>query len=193
MNEIKSVLYVLGFSLLTALAANIKIPFFPYHPVTPQLIFVLLSGALLGSFRGPLSQVLFVALGLAGLPWFNELAPAFPVPSFQASPEFIKTGLKAGWFEGFVGASYLAGKTIEYARRVDLYSLSMAMLGGLIVLYVTGLVFPAMVLRIPLSAQFLNWVVRFFLMDLVKAILALVFLVNLYRIPGITPRIEPSG
>ncbi len=93
---LKNIFYVLGFATLTAVGAAIKLPFLPYHPFTMQVFFVLLSGALLGSFRGPLSQVVFLALGLLGVPFFNELAPSFPVPALGASPEFARTVLKAG-------------------------------------------------------------------------------------------------
>ena len=160
---------ILVFAALTAVGAAVKIPFLPYHPNTAQLIPVVLSGALLGSTRGPLSQITFVFLGLFGLPLFNELAPAFPVPSISASPYFMKTGLKAGWLLGFVAASYLSGKTIEYAQRYDFSSISAAVGGALLVLYLTGLGVPLLVLQTPLAPTFFGWLWPFFVATWPKA------------------------
>ena len=62
---------VVGFSLLTALMAqvDIRLPFTPV-PLTEQTFAVLLSGAVLGSRRAFASQTLYLASGAAGLPVF---------------------------------------------------------------------------------------------------------------------------
>lgn len=64
-------LWIVGFSLLTALLAQLEFraPFTPV-PWTGQTFGVLLSGAALGSRRGFLSQCLYLAEGAAGLPVF---------------------------------------------------------------------------------------------------------------------------
>ncbi len=64
-------LWIVGFSLLTALLAQIQIrmPFMPV-PWTGQTFGVLVSGAVLGSRRGFSSQLLYLAEGAAGLPVF---------------------------------------------------------------------------------------------------------------------------
>ena len=63
--------WIVGFSLLTGLLAQIKIPL-PFNPVplTGQTLAVFLSGALLGCRRGFLSQAVYLAEGAAGLPVF---------------------------------------------------------------------------------------------------------------------------
>ncbi len=63
--------WVVGFSLLTGLLAQIVIPL-PWTPVpiTGQTFGVLLAGAVLGSRRGFLSQALYLAEGAMGLPVF---------------------------------------------------------------------------------------------------------------------------
>jgi len=173
--------YILAFAVLTGLAAAVKLPFMPYHPITAQIIVVLLSGALLGSFRGPMSQLVFVALGLAGLPLFRDLAPGYPAPAFGASPEFIRVGLKVGWLQGFVAASYVTGVTLEYARSTDFRACAIAVFGGVATIYICGVAFPVLVLRAPLTSGFLSWLWPFLGMDLLKALLALLFLANINR------------
>ena len=186
---VTDIMLIALFAFLTAVGAAIKIPFLPYHPITPQIIFVLLSGALLGAFRGALSQVLFIALGLLGLPLFRELAPGYPVPTLGASPEFVRIGLKAGWLQGFVAAAYVTGIALEYAREVDFWPLATALAGGLAVLYLIGIFFPVLVLGAPLKAAFLEWVWPFLAMDGVKTVLTLVFLANLERIRSLSPAV----
>jgi biotin transport system substrate-specific component len=64
-------LWVVGFSLLTGLLAQVRItlPFTPV-PLTGQTFAVLLSGAALGARRAFLSQALYLVEGAAGLPVF---------------------------------------------------------------------------------------------------------------------------
>src|SRR4026209_1346371 len=60
---------------LTVLAAQVSIPL-PFTPVpfTLQPMVVLLGGAALGPRLGMLSQVLYIALGIAGFPVFAASA-----------------------------------------------------------------------------------------------------------------------
>ena len=65
-------LLVVGFALLTALAAQIEIPLgFTPVPLTGQTFAVLLSGAVLGARRGALSQGAYWVMGLIGLPFYS--------------------------------------------------------------------------------------------------------------------------
>lgn len=67
----REVLLILGGSVLTALAAQVAIPFpFSPVPITGQTLFVLLVGAVLGSKRGTLSLLAYLAEGGVGLPVF---------------------------------------------------------------------------------------------------------------------------
>ena len=63
---------VAGFSLLIALSAQVAIPLpFTPVPVTLQTFAVILTGCLLGSGRGALAALAYVAEGTAGLPFFS--------------------------------------------------------------------------------------------------------------------------
>ena len=79
---------------LTGLAAQIRIPH-PYSPVpiTGQVFAVLLSGVLIGAHFGALSQILYVAGGVAGIPWFTGTSLA----------------LTGGYLVGFMPAAFLVG------------------------------------------------------------------------------------
>jgi len=57
---------------LTGAAAQIRIPLpFTPVPITGQTFAVLLSGMILGRCYGGLSQLFYVGLGIAGVPWFS--------------------------------------------------------------------------------------------------------------------------
>ena len=87
------------FAALTALGAYIVIPIEPV-PITMQTLFVLLAGASIGAGWGSLSQVIYVALGMAGLPLF---AQGVTGPAVLAGPtggyliSFLVTPWLVGW------------------------------------------------------------------------------------------------
>lgn len=90
------------FAALTALGAFLSIPVGPVS-ITLQTFFVLLAGILLGPRPGALSQIVYLALGLFGLPIFSGFtggASAVFKPSF-------------GFLIGFVAAAYIVGLLVE--------------------------------------------------------------------------------
>src|SRR5256885_12319214 len=69
LDVVRQVGLVIGFSLLTALAAQVVIPIGPI-PITGQTFAVLLTGALLGSRLGALAMITYLVEGATGLPFF---------------------------------------------------------------------------------------------------------------------------
>jgi len=67
--SLRGMVYASMFGALTAVGAYIMIPL-PPVPVTLQTLFVFLAGALLGGSLGALSQVVYILLGVIGLPVF---------------------------------------------------------------------------------------------------------------------------
>ena len=59
------------FAALIAIGAFIRIPV-PYVPITFQGFFVLLAGFLLGPKYGAASMLIYIAVGLVGIPVFTE-------------------------------------------------------------------------------------------------------------------------
>jgi biotin transport system substrate-specific component len=96
----QKLLLALGMAGVTGLIAQAVVPL-PWTPVpiTGQVFAVLLSGILLGRRYGGLSQVFYVGLGAAGLPWFAGW-------SGGAS---IFTGATGGYLIGFILAALLIG------------------------------------------------------------------------------------
>src|SRR5690348_372001 len=74
---------VLFFTVLTAAAAQISVPLpFTQVPFTFQPTVVLLSGLVLGPRLGAMSQLLYLAAGIAGLPVF-AVSPTLPLGALR--------------------------------------------------------------------------------------------------------------
>ncbi|HPC39742.1 MAG TPA: biotin transporter BioY [Spirochaetota bacterium] len=97
------VLLSLAMSCFTGIMAQVAVylPWTPV-PVTGQTLAVLIAAMVLGR-RGALSQVFYIAIGLAGVPWF---AGAVAGPAVIAGPTF-------GYLAGFVVTAYLVGLVLE--------------------------------------------------------------------------------
>src|SRR6266576_337463 len=76
LDVVRQVGLVIGFSLLTALAAQIVIPIGAI-PITGQTFAVLLTGALLGSRLGAITMIVYLLEGASGLPFFAGGAGGF--------------------------------------------------------------------------------------------------------------------
>ena len=116
-----------GFACLTALGALVQIPIGPV-PITLQVLFVLLSGLVLGSRLGALSQVEYLAMGLAGAPVFA---------GGKAGLVHL-LGPTGGYLVGFVAMAYVTGLIAESAARPGRVRLFVAGLVGIPVLYLSG-------------------------------------------------------
>lgn len=115
-------------SLLLALLAQLAVPLpFTPVPVTGQTYGVLLVGALLGSRRGALSLLLYLAEGGLGLPVLAGGRPGWP------------TGPTGGYLLGFVAAAFVVGWLAErgWDRRFGRAAAAMAI--GELVIYLVGL------------------------------------------------------
>ena len=70
-NNLKPLVFAALFAALTAAVAPFKIPLgFTPVPITLQTLVVLMSGAMLGPVYGALAMILYVVVGILGLPVF---------------------------------------------------------------------------------------------------------------------------
>src|SRR5215203_5673778 len=122
----------LAVTALTAVAAQISVPL-PFTPVpfTLQPMIVLLGGAALGSRLGMTSQILYLAVGLAGLPVFAA-SPVLP----QGFGRLI--GPTGDYLISYPLAAFVAGYLAE--RKFDRRYLTsvLAMGAGLAIIFACG-------------------------------------------------------
>jgi len=151
------------FAVLTAIGAWISIPL-PFTPVplTLQVFFVLLAGAVLGSKRGMLAEAIYLLLGLVGLP---ILAGGESGPSVLIGP----TG---GYLLGFLFAPYLIGRIAEKNPSPNLKHMTIATLIGLVPIYTLGIGCLWIWLNTNLSTLLIVGVFPFLPGDIMKAALA---------------------
>ena len=154
---------VLGFSLLTALAAQVVVPL-PWTPVpvTGQTFAVLLTGALLGSRLGALAMLAYLAEGAAGLPFFTRGA---------GGAHYLFFSPTAGYLFAFPFAAFVAGYLAErgWDRRFATAAAAMA-LGSLVIL-ACGWAWLSLFYRTA-SEAFAAGVLPFLVGDVVKVALA---------------------
>jgi biotin transport system substrate-specific component len=165
----RDVVAVVGFALLTAVAAQISIPLgFTPVPLTGQTFAVLLAGGVLGSLRGALSMGLYVALGALGLPFYAEGEGGWTAA----------TGATAGYLVGFVVAAFVVGLMAERGQDRRLSTSIPAFLAGSAIIYACGAGWLAHELGLPLTAAagepsaISLGVAPFLVGDVLKALLA---------------------
>lgn len=122
------------FAALTAAGAFIRIPL-GYSSITLQFFFTAMAGCLLGPVWGPVSQTVYVALGLIGLPIFTQGGGLTYL--LQPTCGFLIGLIPAAWVIGL-----LTARRPPYPVRTAL-----ACLAGLAVLYAVGLPYMAVILN----------------------------------------------
>jgi biotin transport system substrate-specific component len=158
-------LIVLG-TLFVAVLAQIRIPL-PFTPVplTGQTFAVLLVGAALGSKRGPVSMVLYIALGALGLPVFAG----------GASGIAYLSGATLGYLVGFVAAAAIVGLLAERGLERSVRTSLLPFLLGTIIIYALGVAWLSLVLG-SLSQAVAAGVVPFLVGDALKLVAAALIL-----------------
>ena len=140
--RVRDVVAVVGFALLTALAAQVKFHLgFTPVPITGQTFAVLLAGGTLGLSRGAASQALYWVMGLVGLPFF-----AGGESGWESG-----TGATMGYLAGFVVASALIGYMAERRADRNFVTSLAAMTMGSVVIYAMGALWLAIDLGIPVA------------------------------------------
>jgi len=158
------VIFAVGGALLTGLLAQIRLPLpFTPIPVTGEVLAVLLCGSLLGSGYGVLSQALFIAAALAGVPW---LAHGEVKMDVLLAPS-------AGYLVGFLAASYYVGLATQagaWARTLQ--GQIVVMLSGAAIILFFGATYLMLTLGLSPWHAFCVGVLPFVAVDVVKAVMA---------------------
>jgi len=154
---------VVCFALLTWAGARMAVPL-PLTPVpgTLQTLAVLLAGLCLGAGAGASSQVLYLSLGLAGL-------PVFALPG--AGPGYL-IGPTGGYLIGFALAAWVTGWIAGREPAGRPVSIITALFAGSAVIHASGLAW----LTLQMGGDFASaWALApmpFALFDLTKIVLA---------------------
>ena len=158
---VRQVGLVIGFSLLTALAAQVVIPIGPI-PITGQTFAVLLTGALLGSRLGALAMIAYLIEGASGLPFFQS-------GHFGLLYLMGPTG---GYLIAFPAAAYVTGAFAEHEWDRRYLTAAAAMAIGSAIIMLSGWAWFSVVMRTSPLLTLYATVIRFIPGDLIKISLA---------------------
>ena len=122
----KSLVLIALFAGLIAAGAFIKIPI-PPVPITLQSAFVIMAGLALGPWKGAAASLIYLALGLAGLPIFSA-GGGF---GYVFYPTF-------GYLLGFVLSAWLTGFLFQKSKKKNYLSAVLAGLAGVFAVYIIG-------------------------------------------------------
>lgn len=177
--RLRTVALVVGFALLTAAAAQIAIPL-PWTPVplTGTTFAVLLAGATLGWRAGAASQLLYNALALAGLPFYQD----------GQSGWTYATGATGGYLVGFVVAAAVVGFLAQRGQDRTLATSVPAMLAGTAVIYLFGVVWLGHVLEASAATALEKGMLPFVIGDALKLVVAGALLPAAWRLAPGAPR-----
>lgn len=168
---------VVGFALLTAISAQIRIPLsFTPVPITGQTFAVLLAGAVLGKKLGALSQLTYWLAGLTGLPFYSNATGGWSVG----------TGATMGYMIGFILAATAVGHLAELKHDRKFITSLPAMLLGSAIIYICGATWLAYSLNIAVATGDNNavdlGVAPFLIGDFIKVLLAATSTATIWRL-----------
>ncbi|MCC3650705.1 MULTISPECIES: biotin transporter BioY [Streptomyces] len=174
-SRVRDAVLVLGAAGLTALAAQISVPV-PGSPVpvTLQTFAVLVTAAALGATRGALGQLLYLAIGAAGLPVFSGATGGLSTV----------LGATGGYLLGFVVAGYLVGALAQRGADRRVAGTLLAYLAGSAAIYAVGVPVLAAVTHQSLGWAVLHGLVPFLVGDVLKAVAASAALPAAWRVMG---------
>ena len=161
--RVRHVALILAGTLLIALGAKVSIvlPNDPV-PITGQTFGVLVAGGALGFRRGITSTVLYLVLGIVGLPFF----------ALDKTGIEVLWGATGGYLIGFVLAAAIVGRLAELGWERNLAGAVGAMLIADASIYVVGLPWLAVVAHLSATKTLELGLYPFIVGDLLKLALA---------------------
>ena len=162
--NLKPLVFAALFAALTAAVSPFKIPLgFTPVPITLQTLVVLMSGAMLGPVYGALAMILYVVVGVLGLPVFAG----------GGSGIGAILGPTGGYLISYFIAAYAIGKTLQLRKQPKYLDYVVAMIAGTIIIYVLGAGWALVVVPgLTFLAVLVGWVLPFIIGDTIKLLIA---------------------
>ena len=139
---------IAAFVSLIIVGALVSIPVFPVA-FTLQTLFVLTAGAVLGGVEGAICVLVYIFMGLIGLPVFAGGGSGF---SYALKPSF-------GFTIGFAAAALVVGLIVDKDPRVSSKRLIFALSLGSAIIYVCGIAYYLLLQTLYFSASVDIWYV----------------------------------
>ena len=118
--------FVALFAAMSGVGGFVRIPI-PYVPLTLQTLMVMITGLILGGRLAALSQLVYILVGLMGIPIFAHGGG----PGYVLKPTF-------GYLLGFICGAYVIGRLTEKREVLNRSFLLVALLAGTMAIYLPG-------------------------------------------------------
>lgn len=142
-NKTRMMILAALFAALTAVGAFIRFPLGAMS-VTLQFMLTAMAGVLLGAKWGAVSQTVYVVLGLVGLPVFTMGGGI----GYVMQPSF-------GFLLGLIPTAWVIGRLTE--KENGHWRIALACLAGLAVLYLIGLPYMYLIMKLYLHKSITVW------------------------------------
>lgn len=150
--KIRSITFVALFAALTAIGAFIKIPLpQPFVPITFQVFFCLLAGILLGAKLGMTSQIVYLVVGLSGIPIFSMGGG----PTYVLQPSF-------GYLLGLIVCAFVIGNLTRRLKEPKIGKLFLINIIGILIIYLIGLPYLYLIKNLYLNTETSAWKVLYY-------------------------------
>lgn len=169
------IVFIAMFTALIAVCSQISIPLGPV-PFTLQTMAVCIAAAMLGWKRGTISVLLYILVGLVGVPVFAGFSGGF---ASVVTPAF-------GYIIGFILTAIVVGLSTKFFG-CKIVPLVISMVIGILLCYIVGTIWFMVVYNI--TGQYidlglaLSWcVVPFIIPDIAKIVVASILINRLSKI-----------
>lgn len=167
--------FIAMFTALLAILSPLQIvlPFTPV-PITLQIMGISFTACILGSTLGTLSVILYILLGIVGLPVFAGFTSGLPKI----------LGPTGGYITGFILSTHVIGKLVEVKQGKDLSAayIFFANTLGIIICYIVGSIQLSLVYTHSLTKAFLMGVLPYILPDIIKLIFSSILITQVRKI-----------
>ncbi|MEA1970595.1 MAG: biotin transporter BioY [Thermodesulfobacteriota bacterium] len=160
--------YAATFGAMTAIGAYIIIPL-PPVPITLQTFVMYLAASLLGRRLGPLSQTVYILLGIIGLPVFAGGKAGLGV----------LIGPTGGYLIGFIIGAYIIGRMIESRKHSGYVWIALSLITATVVIYICGVAQLSVVARLSMGKAITVGVLPFLIGDAIKIVAATLLIVRI--------------
>ena len=166
--------FVAAFASIIAISQFFVIPLPRGIPIVLKNLFVILAGAVLGSYYGGLANLIVIAAGLLGAPVF-----VIPGPATFATP---LGGYIIGYFLGSLATGFICGLPKISEKKIQfpaVLKISLASLLGFAIILLCGVFYMMRLNSMTLSAAFAAGFVPFVFGDFIKLLICIPLAVKL--------------
>ena len=133
--KLRDMIFISLFTALAIAGAFIRIPL-PFLSITFQMLFALLAGIILGPVRGMIAMVVYMLIGLVGLPVFSMGGG----PGYVLQPSF-------GFILGFIPGAFLAGLVYDKLKLKPYARVLASFTCGALLVYLIGITYMFLILK----------------------------------------------